>query len=110
MLASKIKTTNKSPKVSALKDNPLLASNANIVVMAGLFLGDSKMYPIQDGEDIPEWLAKIVYRGYVCKYGDQQSYERIRERGGFGKAEVIWLLSETCEVKTIEEATQALKL
>lgn len=65
-------------------------------------------YPIQDGENIPEWLAKIVYRGYASKYGNMQSYERIRERGGFGKAEVIWLLSETCEVKTIKEAEQAL--
>ena len=49
-------------------------------------------YPIQDGENIPEWLAKLVYRGYVNKYGDQQSYERMRERGGFGMAEAVWLL------------------
>jgi len=66
-------------------------------------------YPIQDGENIPEWLAKLVYRGYVIKYGNEQSYERMRERGGFGKAEVIWLLSRTCEVVTIEEAEQILK-
>ena len=66
-------------------------------------------YPIQDDENIPEWLAQLVYRGYVCKFGNDQSYERIRERGGFGKAEVIWLLSETCEVKTIKEAEQILK-
>ncbi len=65
-------------------------------------------YPIQDGEDIPEWLAKLVYRGYVNEYGDQQSYERIRERGGFGKEEVIWLLN-CLDIGTIEEAMLALK-
>jgi hypothetical protein len=49
-------------------------------------------YPIQDDEDIPEWLAKVVYEEYVKRYGKQQSFERIRERGGFGKIEVIKLL------------------
>ncbi len=66
-------------------------------------------YPIQDGENIPEWLAKIVYRAYVNQYGNDQSYERMRERGGFGKAEVLWLLSRNCEVMTIEEAEHILK-
>jgi len=37
-LASKIQT-NKSPKVSALKDKPLLASSADIAVMVGLLFG-----------------------------------------------------------------------
>jgi len=27
-------------------------------------------YPIQDGDNIPEWLAKVVHRGYVARYGD----------------------------------------
>lgn len=66
------------------------------------------MYPIQDGEDIPEWLAKLVYRGYVNTYGDQQSYERMRERGGFDKAEVIWFLN-CLDIKTVEDAVRALK-
>jgi len=66
------------------------------------------MYPIQDDEDIPEWLAKLVYQGYVNRYGDQQSYERMRERGGFGKEEVIWLLN-CLDIETIKDAVQALK-
>jgi len=66
------------------------------------------MYPIQDGDDIPEWLAKVVRQGYVKKFGDEQSYERMRERGGFGKVEVIWLLS-CLDIKTIKDATQALE-
>ena len=65
-------------------------------------------YPIQDGENIPEWLAKFVYRGYVNKYGNQQSYERIKERGGFGRAEVIWLLRYGIKMG-IDEIEQALK-
>lgn len=66
-------------------------------------------YPIQDGDNIPEWFAKVVYRGYVEIYGDNQSYERMRERGGFGKAEVIWLLSRTCKATTLKEAEDILK-
>jgi len=52
-------------------------------------------YPVQDAENIPEWLARMVYQGYVAKYGKDQSYERIRERGGFGRAEVVWYLRFT---------------
>ena len=65
-------------------------------------------YPIQDGENIPEWLAKLVYREYSNLYRSQQSYERIRERGGFGAAEVVWLLN-LLDAKTIEKAGQILK-
>ncbi len=64
-------------------------------------------YPIQDGENIPEWLAKLVYRGYVNKYGDQQSYERMREHGGFGMAEAVWLLGFIdLNLREIEQALQ----
>ncbi len=66
------------------------------------------MYPIQDGEDIPEWLAKLVYQGYVNRYGDVLSYERMRERGGFGKAEVVRLLN-CLDIKTIEDADRAVE-
>ena len=66
-------------------------------------------YPIQGSEEIPEWLAEIVYQGYINRYGSEQSYERIRERGGFGQVEVIWLLN-CLNIKTIEDAEQALKV
>lgn len=55
-------------------------------------LDKRKGYKIQDGENIPEWLAKIAYRVYAEKYGNSQSYERLEERGGFGKDEVLWLI------------------
>jgi hypothetical protein len=65
-------------------------------------------YPIQDGEDIPEWLAKLVYQGYVNRYGNEQSYERMRERGGFGIQETVWLLN-SLNIKTIGDAASILK-
>ena len=65
-------------------------------------------YPIQDDDNIPEWLARLVYKAYANKYGKQQSYERIRERGGFGKAEVVWLLS-LLNTRTIEDAIRIVK-
>jgi hypothetical protein len=58
-------------------------------------------FPIQDGDDIPNWLAKLVYKGYVNAYGNIQSYERIRERGGFGKTEVLRLLNRL-DIRTEE--------
>ena len=65
-------------------------------------------YPIQDGENIPEWLARVVYKGYVSRYGSEQSYERLRERGGFGIGEVVWLLN-CLNIKTIGDAERILK-
>lgn len=65
-------------------------------------------YPIQGGENIPEWLAKLVYQGYVSRYGDMQSYENIRHRGGFGKEEVLWLLN-CLHIKTTDDAERVLK-
>lgn len=58
------------------------------------------MFPIQDAENIPEWLAQIVYKLYRDRYGDQQSYERIRERGGFGAEEILYYLSDIPNEKT----------
>ena len=67
-------------------------------------------YPIQDGDNIPEWLAKMVYKAYTNKYGTQQSYERMRERGGFGKAEVIMLLAQNqIPIMCPQEAVRLLK-
>jgi len=49
--------------------------------------------PVQDGDDIPMWLARLVYKGYSSRYGTQQSLERIIERGGFGMGEVVVCLT-----------------
>ncbi len=68
---------------------------------------DTRPFPIQrspgyrDGDGkiirpapsvIPWWLAEEVYRGYVLSHGQIQSLERIAERGGFSRDEVLWYL------------------
>ena len=42
--------------------------------------------------EIPWWLAEIAYERYVELYGNQQSLERLAERGGFGRKELLVLL------------------
>lgn len=41
---------------------------------------------------IPWWLAEIAYEYYAECYGKNQSLERIGERGGFGREELVSLL------------------
>lgn len=73
--------------------------------------GDAQLFPILGGysrEDvrsiykweklpqkstIPWWLAEIAYVEYSRRYGCSQSLERIAERGGFGREELLALLS-----------------
>ena len=51
-----------------------------------------KPFPMQDAEDIPLWLAKKVYERYEKLYGGTQSLERIGQRGGFYRDEVVALI------------------
>lgn len=60
-----------------------------------------KSFPIQveiqgrcrlPATEIPWWLAEIAYEYYVELYGSQQSLERLAERGGFGREELLGLL------------------
>ncbi len=70
---------------------------------------DTKPFPIQQdwnwgkgrehrpveqnpGSSIPWWLAQEAYDYYSSKFGTQQSLERLAERGGFGRAELLMLL------------------
>jgi len=67
------------------------------------------MFLIKDGEPIPEWLAKLVYKGYIEVYGGSMgSYEEIRSRGGFTKAEVAWAL-QFLDIETPEDARQIIE-
>ena len=38
---------------------------------------------------IPWWLAEIAYEYYSSLYGKGQSLERLAERGGFGRTELV---------------------
>ena len=66
---------------------------------------NDKLFPIQSGTIsnirpvinyprtyIPWWLAEKAYEVYVKRYGDCQTLERIAERGGFGRNELLELL------------------
>lgn len=62
-------------------------------------LDDTQPFPIQSEHDgkhrgttIPWWLAEIAYRQYAHDFGTDQSLERLAERGGFGREELITLL------------------
>ena len=41
---------------------------------------------------IPWWLAMAAYDYYKSRFGASQSLERIAERGGFGRMELLHLL------------------
>jgi len=41
---------------------------------------------------IPWWLAEKAYEHYSEKFGKFQSLERLAERGGFGREELLMLL------------------
>ena len=41
---------------------------------------------------IPWWLAEEAYQRYAYLFGDGQSLERLAERGGFGRSELLTLL------------------
>lgn len=44
---------------------------------------------------IPWWLAEIAYKAYVKEFGGSsvQTLERLAERGGFGRKELMYLLT-----------------
>lgn len=61
---------------------------------------DTRPFPIQadhqrprnEPSTIPWWLAEVAYEYYAAKFGTQQSLERLAERGGFGREELVGLL------------------
>lgn len=73
-------------------------------------MDDNRWFPIQGGIyrdeknevirpvkpyqrcEIPWWLAEKAYETYSKKFGTSQSLDRLAERGGFGREELVWLL------------------
>lgn len=67
-------------------------------IQAGKPYRDEKfgmVYPKQC--TIPWWLAEVAYKSYVAKFGTSQSLERLAERGGFGRRELLYLLGNIKE-------------
>ena len=61
-------------------------------------MSDARPFPIQgEGHHIapctvPWWLAQEAYAYYSSRFGREQSLERIAERGGFGREELVAFL------------------
>jgi len=69
-------------------------------------MDDNRPFPIQrdskrnkagemehhEPSSVPWWLAEVAYEWYSKQYGKQQSLERLAERGGFGRDELIGLI------------------
>lgn len=60
---------------------------------------DTRPFPIQGNlqpkqprSHIPWWLAEEAYAFYSSRYGKDQSLERLAERGGFGREELLAFL------------------
>lgn len=51
-------------------------------------------FPMQDGPDIEWSTAQQIYEIYSELYGTEQSLERLKERGGFGWAEVALMVKK----------------
>ena len=68
---------------------------------------DTRPFPIQSSlrqekpfgqakaSTIPWWLAEVAYAEYSRRYGTSQSLERLAQRGGFGRGELLALLRES---------------
>ena len=60
---------------------------------------DCRPFPIQEEHysrlnqgkscTVPWWLAEIAYEDYTERFGTGQSLERMAERGGFSRSELI---------------------
>lgn len=51
---------------------------------------------------IPHWLAEIAYTEYVKHGGRGQSLERLNERGGFGRWELLFFLRKALNEANID--------
>lgn len=67
--------------------------------MSSIREAEIAMLPVQ-GEgrnqlrsEIPAWLAAEAYAQYSKVHGTDQSFERLHERGGFGRDELLDLLA-----------------
>lgn len=49
-------------------------------------------FPYKAASHIPWWLAEIAYEYYAERFGKAQSLERLAERGGFGRIELVDLI------------------
>jgi hypothetical protein len=75
-------------------------AGGSFLLKIGRLMNANRPFPIQGGvkgrqrfapSTIPWWLAEIAYKHYKSRWPGQ-TLERIAERGGFGRAELVKLL------------------
>ncbi len=54
---------------------------------------------------VPIWLARVAWAEYCRRFGTGQSFERLAERGGFGRQELLMLLRGDKGCRASEEIT-----
>ena len=59
-------------------------------IQADYGIGDKKKVK----STVPWWLAEIAYEYYAKRFGKTQSLERLAERGGFGREELVMLIRQ----------------
>jgi len=60
--------------------------------------GNELRYPYLPACMIPRWLAEEAYKEYSRRYGTAQSLDRLGERGGFGRWELLAYLEPICRL------------
>ena len=71
--------------------------------LRGTMDDDTRPFPIQGGwnkaehrneraSTIPWWLAEIAYAEYAYRHGNEQSLQRLADRSGFGRDELLELM------------------
>lgn len=81
----------KPPHVRRVWEN---AAQAAIDALSGTRVPEVRKFPMQNGPPIPWKTAEIIYLGYSALWGEQQTLERLGERGGFGWSEVEYIYKE----------------
>jgi hypothetical protein len=55
---------------------------------------------------VPWWIAELAYVEYSRRYGTLQSLERLAERGGFSRAELVAFLKDATLPTPSEQKTR----
>jgi hypothetical protein len=55
-----------------------------------------KLFPLHPGKGVLRVDAERAYQTYVRNFGEQQTLDRVGERGGFGVAEFVYYFHGLC--------------
>lgn len=89
-------------KVTFCDKKVLCSGQSEYIKNVPLRSDDNRPFPIQQSYQgkykdckvcsIPWWLAEVAYKEYSQAFGTSQSLQRLADRGGFGREELINLI------------------